>query len=387
MPKKQLLVLSHAGVLEVNRAPFQWLAQVADIEVTFIVPQAWRGDLINELRFKRAASDSPIRVVALPCVFPGNGSLFFYRASLRRILRGLNPDHIFLDEEPWSLAALQVARAFPRAEISFFTKQNILKRYPPPFAWIERWMYQRSSHAYVVSDEVANVLRSKGYRKSTRFLPHSYDPLLFKLLGSDIRAKRRAELCEETEGHPRVVLGYFGRLTVEKGIDDLIDAMKKILRSPEGKSAFFFWVGNGPMAEQVRNAVAQAGPRNARYLAAIPHDQVGATLSLCDVLVLPSRTEPAWKEQYGRILIEALAAGAAVAGSDSGEIPHVIRRTGGGIIFNERDPAHQASQLLDLIQETSRMKELAKQGHDYVQKNLTHEAVARWLASDIFKYK
>jgi len=43
-----------------------------------------------------------------------------------------------------------------------------------------------------------------------------------------------------------------------------------------------------------------------------------------DVLVLPSRSRSFWKEQFGRVLIEAMACGVPVIGSSSGEIPNVI---------------------------------------------------------------
>ena len=96
----------------------------------------------------------------------------------------------------------------------------------------------------------------------------------------------------------------------------------------------------------------------------------------CDVLVLPSRTTPAWKEQYGRILIEALACGAMVAGSDSGEIPNVIRRTGGGVVFREGDPEDLLSTLRKLVLDRARIASLAEAGRRYVESRLTHDAVA-----------
>ena len=58
-----------------------------------------------------------------------------------------------------------------------------------------------------------------------------------------------------------------------------------------------------------------------------------------DVLVLPSRTTPTWKEQFGRVIVEALWCGVPVVGSDSGEIPWLIGLTGGGLMFPEGDHA------------------------------------------------
>jgi glycosyltransferase involved in cell wall biosynthesis len=104
-------------------------------------------------------------------------------------------------------------------------------------------------------------------------------------------------------------------------------------------------------------------------------------MSACDVLVLPSRTTPAWKEQYGRILVEAMACGMAVIGSDSGEIPHLIRRADGGVVFPEGDAAAMARELRGLVEDRARLKRYQEQGRKYVESELTHDAVARDLAA------
>ena len=66
----------------------------------------------------------------------------------------------------------------------------------------------------------------------------------------------------------------------------------------------------------------------------IPSDQVAVEMRKLHALVLPSRTTPRWKEQFGRVLIEAMACGVPPVGSDSGEIPHVIDDA--GLVFRGR---------------------------------------------------
>jgi glycosyltransferase involved in cell wall biosynthesis len=81
-----------------------------------------------------------------------------------------------------------------------------------------------------------------------------------------------------------------------------------------------------------------------------------------DILVLPSRTQANWKEQFGRVLTEAMACGVAVIGSDSGEIPHVIGAA--GRIFPEGDATalrHYLQQLLDQPAERIRLSQLGRQ--------------------------
>jgi glycosyltransferase involved in cell wall biosynthesis len=379
MTAKKILVLSHAGVLEVNRAVFQELARL-DADVTMIVPREWKGDLIRGLRFEAREGDRSLRVIPLPVTLSGKGSLFFYRSSLRRALAGWEPDLVFLDEEPWSLAALQTFLEFPRAEIAFFTKENLRKRIPWPFSSLEQWVFQRAARAFVVSDEVEQVLRAKGFRGGIQQLHHSYDPELFKARQPSEKERLRQEF-----GIPRdaVVIGYFGRLTAEKGLLDLTEALRLLAQESDLPPWFFCCVGNGPAEAATKQALESLPSARYRMLGALSHDKVGSLLAAVDVLVLPSRTTPRWKEQFGRILIEAMACGAAVVGSDSGEIPHLITRSGGGLVFREGRADELAAGLARLLRDPALLEQHRAQGRSYVERTLTHATVARSLVEKL----
>ena len=379
MTEKKILILSHAGVLEVNRAVFQELASLGE-DVAMIVPREWKGDLIRGLRFQARDNDRSLRVIPLPVAFSGKGSLFFYRSSLRRALAGWKPELIFLDEEPWSLAALQTFFEFPQAKILFFSKENLPKAIPWPFSSLEHWVYRRAAGAFVVSDEVEHVLRGKGFRGNVQRLHHSYDPALFKPRSDAEKQRIRDEFGIPNDA---VVIGYFGRLTAEKGLPDLASALPLLLREADLRPWFFLCVGNGPAEAETKRALAALPSNRYRMLGALSHDRVGSLLAAVDVLVLPSRTTRRWKEQFGRILVEAMACGAAVVGSDSGEIPHLIGRSGGGLVFREGRAVELASCLVRLLREPTLLAKHRTQGQDYVERTLTHERVARALAEKL----
>jgi glycosyltransferase involved in cell wall biosynthesis len=92
----------------------------------------------------------------------------------------------------------------------------------------------------------------------------------------------------------------------------------------------------------------------------VRHGEVPQYLNAMDVLVAPSQTTPQWREQFGRMLIEAFACGVPVVGSDSGEIPHVIGEA--GIVVGERDEITWGHTLRDLLNSPARRKELAERG-------------------------
>src|SRR5262249_42871242 len=131
------------------------------------------------------------------------------------------------------------------------------------------------------------------------------------------------------------VVGYFGRLEPEKGMEDLCRAIDTLDTDFGAEELEFLVVGNGSMEAELQKFFAAKRNLRVVYRNAIPHDHVGRTLASIDIHVLPSRTAKNWKEQFGRILIEAMACGVAVIGSDSGEIPHLIRRSEAGLIFPE----------------------------------------------------
>ena len=378
---KHLLVFSHAAVLEVNRALFQAMAQTGETKVTMVVPEKWSGDLISDLRFEHAASDHGITTIPLPVAFSGNGSLFFHRARLAPLFEKLDIDHVFVDEEPWSVAAQQIYRSLKKFPLSIYTKQNLKKRVPPPFQMFQNHVFRKSANAFACSDEVKQVLEWKGYKGLTHYLPHSYDPRAFQPLSVADRAATRAKL-----GVPRdaTVVAYFGRLTQEKGIDDLLAAMKAAASRPKMRNTHFLWVGNGPMFKEVEAAIGQGRPGSATLLPAIAHNEVGRALAAADVLVLPSRTTPRWKEQFGRIIIEALGCGVPVLGSDSGEIPNLIRQTLGGEIYAEQDAKALLAKLENLVSDAALLARYREHGLASVRERFTHQAVAALLRGKLF---
>src|SRR5258708_39332796 len=93
-------------------------------------------------------------------------------------------------------------------------------------------------------------------------------------------------------------------------------------------------VGAGPEISALRAHCATLGLESrVRFVAALPPAQGAAPLCELDALVLPSLTTPVWKEQFGRVLTEALACEVPVVGSSSGAIPGGIGQA--GLIFPE----------------------------------------------------
>jgi glycosyltransferase involved in cell wall biosynthesis len=165
-------------------------------------------------------------------------------------------------------------------------------------------------------------------------------------------------------------IGYIGRLVPEKGIADLIEAACGL----PGRWTIHL-LGSGPDRARLQALAESIGVADRVLFAGqVPSSQVPARLSRLHALVLPSHTQPNWKEQFGRVLTEAMASGVPVVGSDSGEIPHVIGEA--GLVYPERDVDALCAHLRSLSTDAALWKELARRGRERVLAHFTQAQVA-----------
>ena len=94
-----------------------------------------------------------------------------------------------------------------------------------------------------------------------------------------------------------------------------------------------------------------------------------------DVLCAPSQTTPRWREQFGRMLIEAFAAGVPVVASDGGEIPHVVGEA--GVLVAERDQVAWLRAIGSLLDDPKRRDALGRRGRDLAVTRYDWRIVAR----------
>jgi glycosyltransferase involved in cell wall biosynthesis len=112
----------------------------------------------------------------------------------------------------------------------------------------------------------------------------------------------------------------------------------------------------------------------AEFHAHIDREKIPEFLSKMDILILPSLTTPQWKEQFGRVIIEAMAAKVPVIGSDSGEIPNVIGDA--GLVFKEGSPLDLASKIMSLVSDEKFYMQCVKRGYERVKVNFTNDVIA-----------
>ncbi len=352
----KVLLLSKAFLAREYRKKLTALAAQPGLEVAAAGPRHWgRGP---ERQDYEPGDPDGYRIDFLDCRFNGRFHLHHY-PGLGRLLDRVRPDLIHIDEEPYNLAAGLAALAARRRGIPsvFFAWQNLVRRYPPPFSLIERFCY-RTCGAIAGTEQAAQVLRAKGFSGPLAIIPQfGIDPQRFSAAGGDPAAGGD------------LVVGFAGRLVPEKGLTTLLRAAELLDPPPRLRLA-----GSGPLAGELRRADAD-GPLAGRVevLGRFDSDQMPEFLNSIQVLVLPSLDRTNWMEQFGRVLIEAMACERVVVGSDSGAIPLVIGDA--GPIVPQAD-AGALAQVLDRLHSSDLRRRYGAAGRRRVLDNFTHARVA-----------
>jgi len=366
----RLLIAAHAAVIDLNRRHYDHIVRLRpDWALRVVAPAAYRA---TGSRVRYCCEPLPTgrgyEIVTVPAHFARHPLTLCYARSLTRAVGEFAPDLIHIDEEPPSPAAVQLTRLAIQLGVPriIYSSQNLLKTYPPPFRWFERYCLRHADFAFGLNQEALEHLRRKGFRGPSAVTWFGYDEELFCPLEPEERARRREEA-----GVRGLCVAFAGTLWEQKGILDLVAALREV-QSP----CTLLVLGGGPLAPQVAATRDDPDWRHITLLPGqVPHAEVARWLQLADVLVLPSRTVPSWKEQFGRVLVEAMACGTAAVGSDSGEIPHVIGDA--GIVFPEGDVRLLAASLEGLATDRRRLLDLQEAGLARAQAVFRWEELAR----------
>jgi len=272
------------------------------------------GEVATRLR----ALGVPVNVVRLPRVRPWTlGPIVLAVMRLRRLLRR---ERVTLVHAHGSRGTLYAGLATRGLGIPLVWHVRVAE----PDPRLDR-LLARLAEAIVVNSgaTAARIRRLPGAAAKLTIVPNGVDPARFAPGPAD------AGLGDSLGLDPAVpVVGYFGRLERGKGVDVLVDAATRL----HGKlpATAFLFVGEGPLGETLMARAAAAG-LPARFTG--QRDDVAALLRLCAVVVLPSR-----QEAFGRILIEAMAAGVPVVATAVGGIPEVCVDGVTGLLVPPEDP-------------------------------------------------
>lgn len=358
----KVLMISKALVASTFHGKLQELSRLG-LDVTLVVPRRWGSQELENVQ------PDGYRLEVMECRFSGSHHFHFY-PGLARVIGSDHWDVIHIDEEPFNYAAYQSTKLSSGngTRSVFFTWQNLLKTYPPPFSLFEKGVFQKAAGAIAGSAEAGEVLRKRGFEKPVVVVPQFG-------VSPDVFCRQDRSGLRRRLGLEGFVVGYVGRIVREKGLDTLARAFAGL----SGESRLVL-VGSGPFEKTLKQLIESVGvSERTRWIPWVDSRQVPEYLNAFDLLVLPSRTCRHWKEQFGRVLVEAMACETCVVGSDSGEIPTVIGDA--GLVFREGEDIELGGHLRCLMDDPALRCELGRRGRQRVLEHFTHAKIAADTAS------
>jgi Glycosyltransferase len=379
----KILVASHTYIVDLNREKFRALARLQpNIEVTIVVPKRWRpGGVQNKIIESQYLDEGNFKVVPISNFSQNNQGLLTFGLDLFSLLKTFKPNIIQVEQGSKALTYSQFITLNNllglKAKNVFFTWWNLPYDLKFPVSLLEGYNLKYTDGIVVGNQDGKDILRQKGYNRHIEVMPQlGIDENLFK---PEPQPELKAELGIKPD---EFVIGFVGRFVEEKGLITLAKALSGLKEYP------WKWVllGRGELRSQLLEIAEKFGFQDRLILIeSVPHDQVQRYINLMNTLVLPSETTDkfktltaaGWKEQFGHVLIEAMACKVPVIGSDSGEIPHVIADT--GLIFPEGNDQALQNSLKQLITQPELAKQLGEKGYQRAMTHYTNKALAQEL--------
>jgi len=130
-----------------------------------------------------------------------------------------------------------------------------------------------------------------------------------------------------------------GRLVWEKGHQDVLRAFAALRRglfAPARTDVVLEIVGSGPEGEKLKRYAQDLGVADAvSFVPTVPYERMPERYAAASCLVLASLPVRGWEEQFGMVLVEAMASGTPIVACTTGAIPEVLG--GGGTLVGAGD--------------------------------------------------
>lgn len=360
--KLRVLFISHAYVVGVNQGKLKAIADTGEVELALLAPSNWQAQEWNRT-IELETPFPEIKIYSAPVWFSGRVGAHLYNPwKIRQVIKDFKPDVIQLEEEIFSLCALEVAFWVKRYKIPLvvFGWENQLRSLPVFRRWVRNFVMERTDLYLAGNQDGAKVMHHWNYQGQIEVMPQ---------MGVDTEL-----FAPENKKSDTVNIGFLGRLAPEKGLDILFTAVSQLKQQDLDFQVIL--CGSGKSEADLRQqAEEQQISDRIIWRGAVPHESAPIELGKFDVLVLPSRSIATWKEQFGHVIIEAMAMGIPVIGSSCGEIPHVIGRR--DLVFSEGNSLALAEILQRAVCDRNWREEMGNYGIERVKQFYSHERIAR----------
>ncbi len=214
---------------------------------------------------------------------------------------------------------------------------------------VEMYLHHKLLHIYDLIDVyispslfLKNKVNEMGFDRQVIHLPNFVD---------------LAEFQPKYENTQRSIV-YFGRLSFEKGLFTLLDAVK-------GLDVQLQIVGDGPIKQDLENKAANKNINNVSFLGYKTGDQLQEIIKRCIATITPSE----WYENNPRTVIESFALGKPVIGANIGGIPELVIDGQTGYIFQPGNADDLRAKIEQLLNDPDKIIEMGQAARRHVEQN------------------
>ena len=203
-----------------------------------------------------------------------------------------------------------------------------------------RRFYRRSDHVLGPTPGIVEEMKRLRGDEAVSLWSRGVDRDLFAPERRDLEWRRGQGFADDD-----VVLLFFGRLVLEKGVADFVATAIKLKERGIGLRPLI--VGAGP----ARDAFSPL--RDAVFTGHLDGPDLARAVASADLLLHPSRTEA-----FGNVVLEAMAAGLAIVSADTDSARGLIERGRGGLLCAADDPDAFAAEIVRLAADPDKRREL-----------------------------
>ena len=303
----------------------------------------------------------------------------YARSALAHLHQSSGLDFVLCHGHPVAaLAAIPLQRNF-KVPYGLVTHGDIFDRPAGTYdALLTKFYKNTTPKAYSRADLIVALspymrelaARSGANKQSICVIPNGIDPSQFGLGSNYIPPSPLGP------GSPLRIL-FVGRLSVEKGVDTLLQACKRLVE----RNILFELrlIGDGPLSSDLREIAATLGLKERlRFIGSLPRHLLGSEYLNCHAVCVPSRSEP-----FATVVLEAMAAGRPVIGTNVGGIPFAVEHEKSGLLV-PRDASGELANALERAARDPQMLEMmGRHGHDQCHKRFNWADVTRELSEAI----
>jgi len=360
----KVLIISHTSVVTEYRKRFYALSEYKNLDIRVIIPDKWL-EMNKWVKYEHYKNDDLFCLkVHKPAVFWKTKPLLnltYFFPFLYKELNKFKPDIIDIMEEPYSFCAFStiILNKFLKlnAKIVFFSAQNIYKKYPFPFSFFQNYLFKNADLAFPMTEEVKNVMLKHNYKNKFVKLP----------LGTDIKENNIKK------NNNVLNIGFVGRLELSKGYDLFI----KLSKNFNNKQNIKFFIAGSGKDEKIISDICSKND-NLKFEGFLNSEKVNEFYNNMHIIIVPSKTTKNWKEQFGRVIIEAYAHNCIVIGSNSGEIPFVIDNN--DFVFEENNfnsLLNCFENTLEIFKDNNKTQNIIKQNFIKLKEKYSWESIAK----------